>query len=340
MMQMPTAYPRRYSSASRHGPSDDLDYELDFNDASRTSSPVSTRSEPRRRDREHRHRSSQSEDIRRKYARLKGELELERTRTKQLHKEKTEELRQLRELFEKDRKQELDSIKSKLEKEKQRDLAKMRENLVKEKDFELQQVLKYKDDELKHLRSVLSRQNSLPQSHHHHISTDAKVQTDEEASDTEREKVPERSAAADEEVKKLKEANAELEKKYKKKCEEEARKEKEFAKLKESYDQELRNLLAESKRLAIGNLKKLKKAEQALNEGGVSDDESIASMALSLAEQSLVPGTAQGEGEALSAQLNRALLQEQGIPVSEDGLSAEVSGPPLILLVFCWHAGL
>lgn len=88
------------------------------------------------------------------------------------------------------------------------------------------------------------------------------------------------------EMEKLKQEKKKIEEDLKKKCEDQAKKEKEFSDVKEGYDAELRKILSESKKFAFGNLQKLKKAERALSEGIISEDE-----VLSITESLSLRGT-------------------------------------------------
>ncbi|XP_046371622.2 RIMS-binding protein 2-like isoform X3 [Haliotis rufescens] len=259
------ALQRRYFTNSRHSLRDE--YELDFSDLSpsRASSPASAKSEGPR---HHTRRQTQVEEYRRKVARLRSELDMEKARNRQVYKEKSREIRTLRETYKEDRRYELDMLESKLKDEKKKEMGQLREQLLKEKDQELQQVLKYKEEEVKNLKTKLTSDKS---------ETD-NAKTEMNKTPTKVVKLPrdmDLLRRMEEEIQKLKDENASWESKYKEKCEDQTRKEKEFGKMKEDYDTELRRIISESKKLALGNLKKLKRAEIALSESMFSDDESV-----------------------------------------------------------------
>ncbi|XP_071093928.1 RIMS-binding protein 2-like isoform X12 [Haliotis cracherodii] len=259
------ALQRRYFTNSRHSLRDE--YELDFSDLSpsRASSPASAKSEGPR---HHTRRQTQVEEYRRKVARLRSELDMEKARNRQVYKEKSREIRTLRETYKEDRRYELDMLESKLKDEKKKEMGKLREELLKEKDQELQQVLKYKEEEVKNLKTKLTSDKS---------ETD-NAKTEMNKTPTKVVKLPrdmDLLRRMEEEIQKLKDENASWELKYKEKCEDQTKKEKEFGKMKEDYDTELRRIISESKKLALGNLKKLKRAEIALSESMFSDDESV-----------------------------------------------------------------
>ncbi|KAL4223559.1 hypothetical protein ACF0H5_017029 [Mactra antiquata] len=239
------------------------DYEFDFNDISRASTPTSTfssKSEGRKKDKEHKY---SVDDYRRKIARLKSELDLERAKSKKAHKEKSSELRELRESYEVRKQTEIDDLETKmmkrLDKEKKQLEENLRNTIMEEKDKELQDVLKYKEDEVKELKKRYKQE---------------KESAIKLALENEKLVIAEKDRKMQTEMEKLKQEKISLEEEYKKKVADEAKKEKEFAKVKEEYDSELRRILGESKKLALGNLEKLKKAEKALNDNcGESDDE-------------------------------------------------------------------
>ena len=245
----------RYARESREN-----DYEFDFNDISRASTPTSTfssKSEGRKKEREHRY---SIDDYKRKVARLKSELDMEKAKNKKVHKEKSSEIRDMRESYEIRKRTEMEEIEKKIRARQEEEIKKKEEELREKKDKEVQQVLKYKEEELKEMR------------HRHKKEKESAIKL---ALDHEKKIIEEKERQLNEEVGKMKKEKEKLESDYKKKCAEESRKEKEFAKLKEEYDAELRRILGESKKLALGNLEKLRKAEKALSECNEDSEDEI-----------------------------------------------------------------
>ncbi|XP_059150391.1 RNA-binding protein 25-like [Physella acuta] len=154
-MEFSPLYTRRLSGSysSRNSFVDDALEQLEFNinDISRASSPASVISVSARSEgfRERRHRSTgrADDEYRRKYSRIKSELELEKNKIRHLQEERVEEIRKLREAFENDRKLEMVSLQNRWEEDRKKELARFKEELIKQKDFELQQVLMYKESE-------------------------------------------------------------------------------------------------------------------------------------------------------------------------------------------------
>ena len=247
----------RYARESRENREND--YEFDFNDISRASTPTSTfssKSEGRKKEREHRY---SVDDYKRKIARLKSELDMEKAKNKKVHKEKSSEIRDMRESYEVRKRAEIEETERKLRAQQEEELKRKAEELKEKKDKEVQQVLKYKEEELKEMR------------HRHKKEKESAIKL---VLNNEKKVVEEKERQLNEEIEKMRKDKEKLEADYKKKCAEESRKEKEFAKLKEEYDAELRRILGESKKLALGNLEKLKKAEKALSEANDdSEDE-------------------------------------------------------------------
>ncbi|XP_067682714.1 RIMS-binding protein 2-like isoform X5 [Haliotis asinina] len=298
---------RRYFTNSRHSLRDE--YELDFSDLSpsRASSPASAKSEGPR---HHTRRHTQVEEYRRKVARLRSELDMEKARNRQVHKEKNREIRELRETFKEDRRYELEVLESKLKEEKKKEIGKLREELLKQKDEELQQVLKYKEEEVKNLKIKMTSEKSE--------TDNAKTETNK--TPTKVVKLPcdmDLLRRMEDEIQKLKDENASWECKYKQKCEDETKKEKDFSKMKEDYDTELRRIISESKKLALGNLKKLKRAEIALSESMISDDESVSAVSeKSTSRRSLV--NIDNNTSASTMSLNKTLDKQSSVTSDSD----------------------
>ncbi|KAL8594462.1 hypothetical protein ACOMHN_018170 [Nucella lapillus] len=336
---------------------------LDFNihDISRASSPasVSAKSEGHlHRERRHRHSVRGDEDYRRRYNKLKSELDAERGKVKAMNREKIEEMRQIREFYENERRQEHAAIQKKFEEEKKREVSRLKGEMIKQKDYELQQVLKYKEDEIKLYRShtpassmktpvsersrtpaggpgfetprsarTLDRPHSppelkdtvktLPSTGRHtpglDTITDEILRANKLGKDPperaktpiapERARTPDRARTPgaggrmtpmvsreedrlarnkdpasrllhlENEISRVRKERDELYTKYKEKCRSEEKKDKDMKVMKEDYENELRRLIGEYKKVALGNLQKLKIAEHALREGSLKEDD-------------------------------------------------------------------
>ena len=96
------------------------------------------------------------EEMRTHIAKLKSDLESERSKNKQLYRDKVAEVKQAKDTVEKDKEYVLQQLQVKLEQEKQTELQKLRESLHKDRDTQIRQLHRYKDDELKQLRTQFS----------------------------------------------------------------------------------------------------------------------------------------------------------------------------------------
>ncbi|EDO34247.1 predicted protein, partial [Nematostella vectensis] len=89
------------------------------------------------------------DELRRKLVHLNKELDQERVYVKQLRREKSVELRHLREDEQRKASTQLTELRSKLHKEKQNELTAQKEQLHREKEREIIQIIKQKDDALR-----------------------------------------------------------------------------------------------------------------------------------------------------------------------------------------------
>ena len=92
------------------------------------------------------------EEMRAHIAKLKQELEAEKAKNKQLHRDKIAEIRQLKEGFDRERERSVQSLLIKCDQEKLNELQKLRDNLSKEKDVEIRGLLRSQEEDLKQLR--------------------------------------------------------------------------------------------------------------------------------------------------------------------------------------------
>jgi hypothetical protein len=101
-------------------------------------------------------------DISRK---LRADLEAERSRSKQIIREKTAELRQLKQEAAHDKERALDQVSKKLQAEKSAELKALRDSLVRQKEQELRHMIKYKDEEIKQIREQLVKDKTSAMRH-------------------------------------------------------------------------------------------------------------------------------------------------------------------------------
>ena len=75
------------------------------------------------------------------------------------------------------------------------------------------------------------------------------------------------------EMSRLRKQRDDLHQRFKAKLEQDGKREKQIKQIKEEYDGELRRVIGEYKKVALGNLQKLKLAEHALKEGSMSEED-------------------------------------------------------------------
>ena len=96
---------------------------------------------------------------------LRADLEAERSRNKQVIREKTAELRQLKQEAAHEKERALDIASKKLQAEKAAELKTLRDSLLRQKEQELRHVIKYKDEELKQIRDQLVKEKTSAMRH-------------------------------------------------------------------------------------------------------------------------------------------------------------------------------
>ena len=98
------------------------------------------------------------EEMRQHIAKLKAELDAEKARNKQIHRDKVTEIRNVKEAFEKDREHRFHSTQLKYEHEKQAELNRLREEIKKEKDYEIRQLLRENEETIKQLKTQFAEE--------------------------------------------------------------------------------------------------------------------------------------------------------------------------------------
>lgn len=99
-----------------------------------------------------------NEELKSHVTRLKAELELERIKSKQIHRDKVAELKRTKESYERANVVSIDLITKKMKNINELEIKKIRESLIRDKDLEIKQVIKYKDEEIKALQKSMQEQ--------------------------------------------------------------------------------------------------------------------------------------------------------------------------------------
>ena len=96
--------------------------------------------------------------MRQHIAKLKSDLEAEKARNKQLHRDKIAEVKQTQEACKGDKERAISAAQSKCQQEKTAELQRLKESLNKERDTEIRQMLKQRDEEMKELKSQFTKE--------------------------------------------------------------------------------------------------------------------------------------------------------------------------------------
>ncbi|XP_056414538.1 peripheral-type benzodiazepine receptor-associated protein 1 isoform X2 [Hyla sarda] len=99
-----------------------------------------------------------AEEYKRELELVKKELESEKLRTQDARKRCTSELKQFKETFQKQKRKLVDDLKSKLEQQKTRELQQIKESVLRERELEIKQLIRWKDEELKELQTLLQKE--------------------------------------------------------------------------------------------------------------------------------------------------------------------------------------
>lgn len=199
-----------------------------------------------------------SDELKRQVAKLKAELESERTKLKQVHRDKTAELKRIQENHEKERHRTVESVTKRLHSEHAVELRRLRENLGKEKDIELRQVLKFKDEELKALKQQIQDEKER--------SKRAEDDNKKFNVDRNRGNSSEVEQRLRNDVDELKEQKRKLDELYRLKCAADFEKAELIRRLKSEHEREVNALIRESKREVAKEFHHLRSAEKALEE--------------------------------------------------------------------------
>ena len=97
-----------------------------------------------------------NEELRQHIGKLKGELEMEKNRSKQTHRDKVMEMKRIRDEFDLKYQLSLEEASTKFNNTKDTEMKKLKEILTKEKEQEIKQIIKFKDEEIKILQKTFS----------------------------------------------------------------------------------------------------------------------------------------------------------------------------------------
>jgi DNA repair exonuclease SbcCD ATPase subunit len=100
-----------------------------------------------------------NDELRQHISKLKAELDSERAKSRQLHRDKVIEVKQSQEACKEDRERAIANLQSKWQQEKASELQRLRDSLNKEHDQEIRQMLKEHEEEMREMKFQLMQEN-------------------------------------------------------------------------------------------------------------------------------------------------------------------------------------
>ncbi|XP_032236492.2 peripheral-type benzodiazepine receptor-associated protein 1 isoform X2 [Nematostella vectensis] len=212
-------------------------------------------------DREHTPSSSTRktvEEQRRLISKLKAELELERTKLKQVHRDKTNEIKRNHENFERDRQRAIESVTKRLHGEHSVELRRVRDSITKEKDNELRQIVKFKDEECKALKAQITEEKDKNKRLEEENRRQLVEKSRDETGDFER--------RLRNEIHDLKEQKRKAEESLRLKTAADFEKAELIRRMKSEHEREVNELIRQSKREVAKEFQQIRDVEKALEE--------------------------------------------------------------------------
>ena len=104
---------------------------------------------------------NQNEELRSHVSQLKAELLMEKTKSKQTHREKVSDLKKIKQDYDRDRIITVQTTTQKMKDTHDCEIKKVRDSLLREKELEIKQVVKFKDEEIRAVRKHLLEERDL-----------------------------------------------------------------------------------------------------------------------------------------------------------------------------------
>lgn len=200
-----------------------------------------------------------NEELRSHILKLKTDLDSEKAKSKQTHRERVAEIKRVKDEYERENYKNLDIATFKMNTIKENEIKRLRENLTRDKDSEIKQIIKYKDEEIKTLQKTMleEKEQALRKAEEKFFY----------------EQSSRNKSFSDEQERKLKKEIAEL-KKIKNEADENLReqilivaeKNELIKKLKSGHDRELQRVLREARRENSRSISELQTLKRSLSE--------------------------------------------------------------------------
>ena len=99
-----------------------------------------------------------NEELRSHLTRLKAEIELEKIKSKQTHRDKVAEIKRIKDHYERANNLSIEAVTSKMKNLSEIELKKLKESLNRDKDAEIKQIIKFKDEEIRTLQKTMQEE--------------------------------------------------------------------------------------------------------------------------------------------------------------------------------------
>lgn len=99
-----------------------------------------------------------NEELRSHVTRLKAEIELEKIKSKQTHRDKVAEVKRIKDHYERANNLSIESVTSKMKNLSEVELKKLRDSLNRDKDAEIKQIIKFKDEEIRTMQKTMQEE--------------------------------------------------------------------------------------------------------------------------------------------------------------------------------------
>eukprot|EP00794_Sanderia_malayensis_P014162 gene14162-15641_t len=200
-----------------------------------------------------------NDELRQHIARLKSELEIEKAKSRQVHRDKVAEIKRLKDDFDKEKAVAAGSLNHKQKIEHDYEVKKLRESFQREKELEIKHIIKFKDEELKTTKRMMleDKEFSLKQ---------LEEKLKKEFNNNKHKDVNDNDFRLRQEINEYQKQKNQLEELYKQKSASEAEKVEMIRKLKEEHDKETQRVLRDARIQIARNVHELKAAQKALSE--------------------------------------------------------------------------
>ena len=200
-----------------------------------------------------------NDELRQHVSRLKAELDVERAKSRQIHRDKVADIKKLKDEYDKEKLIVQGSVVDKMKGEHEFEMKKLRETLQKEKEIEIKQILRFKDEELRTTKKMMAEDKEFS----------LKEQDDRlkrELGSKVKDGNNEIENKLRQELNECKRQKTQIEEALKQKSASETEKNDIIRRLKEEHEKENQRVIRDARIQIARNVHELKNAQKALNE--------------------------------------------------------------------------